>query len=62
LTSTPGAVLPGTGVYTISVAWQGLAPTVAPVSTLTCGSGAYGDEARRRVVTSTLRIAQLAAI
>ena len=62
LTSTPGAVLPGTGIYTISVAWQGLAPTVAPVSTLTCGSGAYGDEARRRVVTSTLRVASLAAI
>jgi type IV pilus assembly protein PilV len=41
LTSTPGTVLPGTGVYTVSVAWQGLAPTVAPVSTLTCGSGAF---------------------
>ena len=62
LTSTPGVVLPGTGIYTISVAWQGINPTVAPASTLTCGSGAYGDESRRRVVTSTLRIASLAAL
>jgi type IV pilus assembly protein PilV len=62
LTNTAGAVLPGTGVYTISVAWQGLTPTVAPASTLACGANAYGDESRRRVVTSTLRIADLAAI
>ena len=62
LTDSAGAVLPGTGRYTISVAWQGLTPTVAPAATLTCGSNAYGDEARRRVVTSTLRIADLAAI
>lgn len=62
LTDTAGAVLPGTGRYTISVAWQGLTPTVSPPSTLTCGANAYGDESRRRVVTSTMRIADLAAI
>ena len=62
LTDTPGTGLPGTGIYTISVAWQGLTSTAAPVSTLTCGTGAYGDETRRRVITSTLRIADLAAL
>jgi len=53
--------LSGTGIYTISIAWQGLVPTVAPVSTLTCGSGRYSGEAKRRVVTSTVRIAALGA-
>jgi type IV pilus assembly protein PilV len=62
LKDSAGATLPGTGVYTISIAWQGLIPTAAPATMLTCGAGAYGEEARRRVVTSTLRIADLAAI
>ena len=61
LQNSAGTALPGTGIYTISVAWQGLAPTVAPASTLTCGSGRFNGEAKRRVVTSTIRIAALGA-
>jgi type IV pilus assembly protein PilV len=61
LANSGGAVIAGTGVYTISVVWQGLAPTAAPASTLACGSGEYNGEGRRRVVTSTVRIAALGA-
>jgi type IV pilus assembly protein PilV len=61
LANSGGAAIAGTGVYTISVAWQGLAPTAAPASTLACGTGAYNGEGRRRVVTSTVRIAALGA-
>ena len=46
-------------VYTISVAWKGLQPTVAPPAALTCGRGQYGDERLRRVISVTIRIATL---
>ncbi len=36
--------------YTVSVAWQGRDPTAAPTHS-TCGSGQYGNESLRRVVT-----------
>jgi len=55
------ATIAGTGIYTISIAWQGLGPTAAPVSTLTCGSGLYASESKRRIVSSTVRIAALGA-
>jgi len=61
LTDSAGTGLPGTGVYTVSVAWQGFAPVASPPATLTCGSGAYGSESRRRIVSSTIRIAALGA-
>ena len=58
LTDSNGANEPGTGVYTVSVAWQGVAATVAPPATLTCGQNLYpsetdaprrhGDHAHRR--------------
>lgn len=51
-----------TDAYQVSVAWQGVTPTVDPTSidaTLTCGSGLYGDETRRRTVSRTVRIADL---
>lgn len=47
------------GVYTASVAWQGLGKTAAPPAGLTCGKNLYGDEAQRRVVSATLRIGVL---
>lgn len=47
------------GVYLISVAWQGLSDTAAPGAGLTCGRGEYGTEAKRRVVSTTLKIANL---
>ena len=44
--------------YIVTVAWQGLAPTVSPVNP--CGKDLYGsDDKFRRVVTSTLRIGSL---
>ena len=46
-------------VYTVSIAWQGLTATKAPDATLNCAQGLYGDEALRRVVSITLRIADL---
>lgn len=48
-----------TGVYLISVAWQGLGKTLAPGAGLGCGKGLYGDEAQRRVVSMTLQVANL---
>ena len=51
----------GGGVYTVSVAWLGNAATSAPPAALTCGTGRYGDEALRRVVSATLRVADLAS-
>lgn len=51
-----------TNRYRISVAWQGMAATVAPTAgdTLaTCGKDLYGAEAQRREVNVTLIIATL---
>jgi len=50
---------PAPEVYTISVAWKGLQPTVAPPAGYTCGTGQYTDERLRRVISVTLRIANL---
>lgn len=47
----------GTGVYTVSVVWQGLAATAS--SGNTCGQGQYGNDTQRRVVTATVRIGGL---
>ena len=58
---------PSSEVYTVSVAWRGLAPTVAPPAAYTCGknqytdSGGAPDERLRRVISVTIRIANLAA-
>jgi type IV pilus assembly protein PilV len=62
LTDSSGAALAGTGVYTITVAWQGMTPTTSPPSTLACGKGTYGSESLRRVASSTLRIGALGAL
>ncbi|AOY98756.1 type IV pilus modification protein PilV [Cupriavidus sp. USMAHM13] len=51
------SVDPVNQVYRISVAWQGLAKTVAPA--LPCGSGSFGDDTTRRVVSIQVRIATL---
>jgi type IV pilus assembly protein PilV len=52
-----GTVLPGTGVFTVAVSWQGTADTVAPA--VSCGNTLYGPETRRRTVATTFRIAAL---
>lgn len=45
--------------YLVSVAWQGLSPTFAPPAGLDCGQGTFGNETQRRVVSTTVRIANL---
>ncbi len=47
--ATAGICTPGR--YRVTVAWQGLSPTVAPV--LTCGQGLYGaNDAQRRALSA----------
>lgn len=52
-----GAAMSGTGVYTVTVAWQGTADTFAPA--VNCANNLYGAETRRRVVSTTFRLARL---
>ena len=47
------------GIYQVSVAWQGRMPTAAPIASMSCGAGQYGDERLRRVVSLPLQIANL---
>lgn len=42
------------GIYRVSVVWQGINDTVTP--SLNCGSGNYGRETLRRVVSTSLTI------
>ena len=54
------------GVYMVSIAWRGLSATHAPLGSLNCGKNEYKDtagvvdEATRRVISVTIRIANLA--
>lgn len=50
---------PATNEYLISVVWQGVQATGAPVST--CGQGQYSSENMRRAVTTVVQIANLAS-
>jgi type IV pilus assembly protein PilV len=52
-----GVAISGTGIYTVAVAWQGDVDTVAP--TVNCGNNLYGAETRRRVISTTFRLAKL---
>jgi type IV pilus assembly protein PilV len=52
-----GAVMSGTGIYTVIVAWQGTVETFTP--TVNCANNLYGAETRRRVVSTTFRLARL---
>ena len=56
-----GTAIPGTGIYTITIVWQGATPTAAPPESVTCGKDAYGAENLRRYAASTLRIGALGA-
>ena len=49
--------LPGSGIYTVSVSWQGTSDTFAP--TVNCANTLYGPETRRRTVSTTFRVATL---
>lgn len=54
--------------YTVSVAWRGLAPTLPPPAAFTCGKDKYLDasgaidEKLRRVISVTIRIADLKGV
>ncbi|MBF0271887.1 MAG: type IV pilus modification protein PilV [Magnetococcales bacterium] len=61
LADSTGAPIAGTGTYTITVVWQGLAPTVAPPATHACANGLYGSETLRRAVSTSIRFANLTA-
>jgi len=54
---------PAARIYRVSVAWQGVIPTDAPLDAagipITCGTGLYGNENVRRAVSTTVRIATL---
>ena len=50
---------PSAEMYVVSVAWRGLQPTVAPPAAYTCGLNQYTDERLRRVISVTVRIANL---
>jgi type IV pilus assembly protein PilV len=53
----PNAPLTGTGIYTVTVAWQGLVDSVVPADK--CAEGLYGDETKRRTLSVSFRIAKL---
>ena len=57
LADSTGAVQAGTGLYTLTIIWEGTTSTVVPSGQLTCGIAPYGA----RIVNSTLRIAALGA-
>ena len=57
LPDAAGAPIAGTGIFTVAVAWQGPSETFAP--TVACANNLYGTELRRRVVSETLRLANL---
>ena len=56
-TSELGGV-PGTGLYTVTVTWQGMSDLIAPPN-MNCAVGLYGAETRRRAVSTSLRLANL---
>jgi len=72
-TASVGAIIDARGCvtsatpefYTVSVAWRGLQPTVAPPAAQSCGKDQYlnasgvADERLRRVISVTVRIASL---
>jgi type IV pilus assembly protein PilV len=52
-----GAALTGTGVFTVTVAWQGRTETVVPA--VSCGNNLYGNETLRRALSIQFRFARL---
>lgn len=58
LTDSGGATVSGTGIYTITVTWQGMGDTITPTST--CASTQYAaNPAQRRAISTTTRLATL---
>jgi len=59
LENPPGTAIPGTGIYTVAISWKGTIDTFPP--TVNCGNDntLYVAETRRRVVSTTFRLAHL---
>lgn len=63
LKDSTGADIPGTGIYTIIVVWQGMTDTAVP--TVNCANGLYDppgattSDLRRRAVSRTFRLGKL---
>jgi type IV pilus assembly protein PilV len=57
LADSTGAVQAGTGLYTVTIVWEGSSSTTIASGQLTCGTAPYGA----RMVNSTVRIAALGA-
>ncbi|HEV8645683.1 MAG TPA: type IV pilus modification protein PilV [Burkholderiales bacterium] len=53
----PFGPLTGTGVYTVSVAWQGLVDSAAPADN--CANNLYGTETKRRTLSVSFRLGRL---
>ncbi len=54
---SPSGPLTGTGVYTVSVAWQGLVESVAPADN--CANTLYGNETLRRTMSVSFRLGRV---
>ena len=50
--TTAGVCNPG--IYLVTVAWQGMHPTIAPA--LGCGRNAYGPETNRRAISTRISV------
>jgi type IV pilus assembly protein PilV len=57
---TNGNPIPGSGLYTVAVAWQGQGDSFAPpnsaIPAMNCGLGLYGPPERRRIVATSFRV------
>jgi type IV pilus assembly protein PilV len=56
---------PVSGNYRVAVAWQGMSATIAPTAVdanATCGLNQYGNDAMRREVSITFRMANLGGV
>ncbi|HEX5393870.1 MAG TPA: type IV pilus modification protein PilV [Rhodocyclaceae bacterium] len=49
--------IPDSGLFTVTVVWQGGQATVAPSAN--CGNGLYGSESMRRAVSMSFRLGRL---
>ena len=55
--SSPSGPLTGTGVYTVSVSWQGLVDSVVPADN--CANNLYGNETQRRTMSVSFRLGRV---
>ncbi len=55
--STEYSGIADTGVFTVSVVWQGTQDTVPP--SISCASGLYGTESKRRLISMPFRLGYL---